>query len=126
MKYLYFIAIALICSCSKKSDTQDQTSTIQGSITVYDKSGHENPKYDNISIKLIDAQNQVSTGTVDATGKYEFEKVVKGAVILTFNKPGYGYIDSMTFNHQKPNATLSTVELVEDIPFTFRNNGISY
>lgn len=126
MKYLYFIAIALLCSCSKKSDTQDQTSTIQGSITVYDKSGNENAKYDDISIKLIDAQNQVSTGTVDATGKYKFEKVMKGDVILTFNKPGYGYIDSIKFNHQKPNDTLSTVQLVEDIPFTYRNNGISY
>ncbi|MCS3794840.1 hypothetical protein [Niastella sp. OAS944] len=126
MKYLYFIAIALICSCSKKSETQDQSSIIQGSIKVYDNSGNENPKYDDISIKLIDAQNQVSTGTVDATGKYKFEKVMMGNVILTFNKPGYGYIDSIKFNHQKPNDTLSNVELVKDIPFTFRNNGISY
>lgn len=32
----------------------------------------------------------------------------------------------MKFNHQKPIDTLSNVELVEDIPFTLKNYGISF
>lgn len=126
MKYFYYITIVVLSSCSKHSDAPNQFGNIHGSITEYVKSGNENLKFDNISIKLIDAQNQVSVGNVDAGGKFQFEKVLKGDVLLIFNKPGYGYIDTIRFNHSKPNDTVSNVALIEDLPFTLKNNGINY
>lgn len=126
MKKLYYITIVILCSCSKQSATLNQFGNILGSITLYEKSGNENQNFDNISVKLIDAQNQVLFGTVDADGKFQFEKVLKGDVLLVFNKPGYNYIDTIKFDHNNLNDTLSTVTLIEDLPFTLKNSGVSY
>lgn len=124
MKLLYYIFfIGVVCSCSKKSDN---TSTLSGSIKAYDKYGNENGKFDDISIKLIDKQNQESFATVASDGKFRFENVTQGEVLLTINKPGYGFIDTIQFNHEKTNDTLSNIDLIEDLPFTFKLNYIDY
>jgi hypothetical protein len=51
---------------------------------------------------------------------------LKGDVLLVFNKAGYGFIDTIRFNHNNPNDTVSNVALIEDLPFTFKNNGVNY
>lgn len=126
MKYFYLILVIAYCSCSKHSDDKDNYGDICGSITAYDKTGKVNQQFADISIKLIDKQNQVSVETVEADGRFQFEKIIKGDVLLIFNKPGYGYIDTIKFDHEMPNDTLSNVQLVEDLPFNIKNNYVSY
>jgi hypothetical protein len=131
MKFLHIIIFSLVLySCSKKSDdAPDDTppkGTVSGSIKAYDRTGKENTGFDNISIKLIDKLNQVSTGTVAADGQFRFEKVILGDVKIAINKPGYGFIDTVQFNHEKPDDTLSNIDIIEEQPFSTKFTGGGY
>lgn len=138
MKFIYcMIAISLLASCSKKSSTPIITPTppanptpvsgvVSGTIKAYDKYGNENVNYSDISIKLIDKQQQVFTGTVNGTGTFRFDNIVTGNVTLAITKPGYGFIDSVKYDHEKSSDTLSNIYLIEELPFSFTLTSAGY
>lgn len=127
------LILSLLFSCSKNSpepiaivDPLPVAGAVRGNIMAYDKYGNGNPNYNDVSIKLIDKQNQVFNGTVSQNGAYSFDNVVMGNVTLIVNKPGYGFIDSVLYNHQKVFDTLTVINLIEELPFSFQLYSPSY
>ncbi|RYZ28893.1 MAG: hypothetical protein EOO10_08025 [Chitinophagaceae bacterium] len=127
MRLLIGFSIALVFfSCAKTStDTETPQSpaptsgAVRGSIKVFDRYGNENANYNDISLKLIDKQSRVMTALVGTNGTFSIDNISFGDVTLTIRKPGYGFTDSVKFSHQRVADTLSSISLIEELPFSF-------
>lgn len=117
-------------ACSKHATDPEPplplTGVVTGSIKAYNKYGEQNSGYSDVAVKLIDKANKTVTGSVNEQGVFRFENVLLGDVALVVNKPGYGFIDSVKFAHQKTADTLTDVYLVEELPFQYNLSSLSY
>lgn len=124
MKFLNcLLVISLLCSCSKsKSDGAENilslSGAVNGNIKAYNKYGNEDSNYNDITIKLIDKQGKVFSGLVNGNGTFRFENVLLGDITLAITKPGYGFTDSVKYNHQESADTLTNIYLIEEFPFS--------
>ncbi len=125
------LALAVLLSCAKTSVETPVTplpvaGAVTGTIKAFDKYGNLNSNYTDVTVKLIDRQNQLFTTTIGQNGMFAFDNVVFGNITLAVHKPGYGFIDSLKFNHQKTSDTLTDVYLIEELPFSFNLSSVSY
>ena len=132
LKIYLFILILFSVSCSKDSDTNEpplpvlHTGTLTGSVKLFDKSGDANFKFEDLKISLIDSLNTLRLVKIDPAGTFRIDSIPYGNIILIIDKPGYGLIDTLSFNHQKSIDTLSTVSLAEELPLRYNTFSISY
>jgi hypothetical protein len=125
------LVFSLFCSCSKNSTLSTKkplpkAGAISGNIKAYNKYGNEEVNHSDITIQLIDKENQVLTGSVGESGAFRFENVLIGEVTLAISKPGYGFMDTLKYDHQKDTDTLTEVDLIEELPFSFHLNSAGY
>jgi hypothetical protein len=129
--FIGLLVLVLFFSCSKNSpDTIDQppptAGSVRGNLKVFDRYGNANTNYTDVIVKVIDRENQVVSGSVNANGGFNFDNVRIGDVTLVFNKPGHGLMDSVKFSHQKLSDTLTDVYLIEELPFSFQFYSATY
>ena len=125
------LVLIIFFSCSKNSTDNTENSTpdvgaVNGNIKAYDKYGNANSNNSDVTITLIDKQNQIFTGSVNQTGGFSFNNIVLGEVKLAISKPGYGFTDSIKYNHQKVSDTLTDIYLIEQLPFSFQLHSAGY
>ncbi len=125
------LILTLFLSCAKNSiDTPVipviDEGAVTGTIKSFDKYGDINADYTDVTVKLIDKGNQVFTTSVSQNGTFAFDHIVLGNITLAVNKPGYGFTDSLSFNHQETSDTLTDVYLVEELPFSFNLQSAGY
>jgi hypothetical protein len=122
--------VTILFSCKKNNNdtilTPDKTGVLYGSIKAYDRYGNENVNYNDVSIKLVDKEKKLVTGLVQPNGKFVFDNVPMGDVVLTISKPGYGFTDSVMYHHQNVADTISSIYLIEELPFACNLNSVQY
>lgn len=125
------LVLIIFFSCSKNStdsteNPSPEAGSVRGNIKAYDKYGNVNSNNQDITVTLIDKQNQIFTGSVNQTGGFNFDNVVLGDVKLAISKPGYGFTDSIKYTHQKVSDTLTDIYLIEQLPFSFQLHSVSH
>jgi hypothetical protein len=123
---LYFV---ISCSKEKPAITEKPlpiTGRVNGSIKLYDRFGNENTDYSDVTIQLINKNNEVSAVAVNGDGSFRADSVLFGDIRLAVNKPGYGYMDSIGYDHEKNGDTLTSIYLIEELPFSFRLSSVGY
>src|SRR5574337_1830646 len=126
------LLLSLLISCSKKTpeDTEKKplptTGKVNGTIKIYDRFGNENTNYNDVAIKLINKQNEVSAISVNGDGSFRADSVLFGDIRLAISKPEFGYIDSIEYDHEKSSDTLTSIYLIEELPFSFQFSTASY
>lgn len=124
--------LSLLISCSKKTtgETENKplptTGNVNGIIKIYDRFGNENTNYNDVAIKLINKQNEVSAIAVNGDGSFRADSVLFGDIRLAVSKPGFGYMDSIQYDHEKGSDTLTSIYLIEELPFSFQLSAASY
>jgi hypothetical protein len=132
IKYLKITLLTIFVisiSCSDEADSLDTpipSGAILGKVKLYDKFENENLNFNDIEIKLIVAQSPTITIKVDSEGEFQANNIPFGNILVKINKPGYGIIDTLSFNHQKNNDTISTIKLAENLPFSFKEFRVQY
>lgn len=114
---------AISFSCSDEADSLDtpiSSGAIVGNVKLYDKFENENLRFSDIEIKLIVEQSSTISINVDSEGEFQADNVPFGDILVKINKPGYGIIDTLSFNHQKKIDTISTIELAENLSFEYK------
>lgn len=125
------LLLTLLFSCAKNSietpvNPITEEGAVTGTIKSFDKYGNLNANYTDLTVKLIDRDNHVFTTSISQNGMFAFDHVVFGNITLAVHKPGYGFIDSLTFNHLRTSDTLTDVYLIEELPFSFNLYSASY
>jgi hypothetical protein len=100
--------------------------TLIGSILLSYKYGYSNIQYNDVRIELIDSTNKSVVIYPNSDGKFRIDDLPLGNISLVIDKPGYGIFKSGTFRHSKSVDTLSTTELVEELPFSFSGFQVNY
>lgn len=100
--------------------------TLTGNIKLYDRYGNENHVYTDVKIELTDTTNKTVIVYPGSDGKFRADNLLLGNTRLFIDKPGYGILNSCIVRHTKIIDTLSTIELLEELPFAFQNYQVSY
>jgi len=100
--------------------------TLSGSVKLYDKYGNENFVYSDVKIELTDTTNKTVSVYPGSDGKFRVDNLLLGNTRLVIDKPGYGMLNTCVVKHTKNIDTLSTIELLEELPFAFQGFQVSY
>jgi hypothetical protein len=112
----------LTFSCSKEpDDNKIDTGSLIGNVKLYDKYGNENLTYNDVTIELVDSNKKSIIIYPDLNGKFYIDSLLKGNILVTIDKQGYGGINTISFSHTKNIDTLSKIILLEEIPFSYTN-----
>lgn len=123
LKITLLTIFVISISCSDEADSLDtpiSSGAILGKVKLYDKFENENLNFNDIEIKLIVAQSPTITINVDSEGEFQANNIPFGNILVKINKPGYGIIDTLSFNHQKNIDTISTIKLAENLSFKYK------
>lgn len=136
LKITLLTIFVISISCSDEADSLDtpiSSGAILGKVKLYDKFENENLNFNDIEIKLIVAQSPTITIKVDSEGEFQANNIPFGNILVKINKPGYGIVDTLSFNHQKNLDTISTIKLAENLSFKYKyfraiynNNMLNY
>ena len=120
-----FLFLLMMFSCSKSVDNIE-TGSLTGSVKLYDRYGQESFNYNDIKIKLTDANKKSVSVNPGSDGKFKIDSLVMGEDLLVIDKPGYGGIDSIKVNHTMSIDTLSQIILFEEVPFFYNTFSLDY
>ncbi len=113
-------------SVSFSTKTYPTKGTLIGNVKLYDRYGNENHVYTDVKIELTDTTNKTIIVFPGPDGKFRVDNLLLGNTGLFIDKPGYGILNSCVVRHTKIIDTLSTIELLEELPFAFQNYQVSY
>jgi hypothetical protein len=122
----------LSVSCTKETENVDpplvdeQTGSITGTVTIFNKSGTEHFNFGDLKIKLIDSLHTVKVLELNSEGRFMADSIPFGRFILAIDKNGYGVVDTLSFNHQKKADTISTFSLAEELPLSYNSFSVYY
>jgi hypothetical protein len=113
-------------SFSFSTKTYPVKGTLTGIVKLYDRYGNENHVYTDVKIELTDTTNKTVIVYPGTDGKFRVDNLLLGNTSMVIDKPGYGILNSFIVRHTKIIDTLSTIELLEELPFAFQGFQVSY
>ena len=140
LKIILLTIFAISFSCSDEVDSfdtpiSDETDSLDppisggailGKVKLYDKFENENLSFNDIEIKLIVGESSAITIDVNSEGEFRADNIPFDNLLIKINKPGYGIVDTLSFNHQKNIDTISTIKLAENLPFNYKAFRVQY
>ncbi len=131
-KISFLILIVILGSCTKDSDNIETSlpiphlGSLLGNVKLINKYRAENLNFDDVKIELIDSLNAHRLVDLGTAGTFLIDSICFGKILLIIDKPGYGVVDTLSFNLQKSIDTLSTIILAEELPLSYNSFSIYY